>query len=140
MEEDQGTAQQRGRPPRSADPEPTQAPGTSDVPVEGTRRTRLADERTYLARWPTGFAAFAVSLGAGKIVPSLTKGPRWPYTILGAGFALLGVALVGYGLMRQRQVEAAITEGTLRRPTRWSSQCLRRPACCWERLCSCSSS
>ena len=116
MEEDQGTAQQRGRPPRSADPEPTQAPGTSDVPVEGTRRTRLADERTYLAWWPTGFAAFAVSLGAGKIVPSLTKGPRWPYTMLGAGFAVLGLVLVGYGLVRQRQVEGAITRGDLAPP------------------------
>jgi putative membrane protein len=111
MDEDPETAQQHGRPARSTDPEPTQAPRTRDVPVEGTRRTRLADERTYLAWWRTGFAAFAVSLGAGKIVPSLTKEPRWPYTILGAGFALLGLALVGYGLMRQRQVEAAITRG-----------------------------
>jgi len=49
-------------------------------------------------------------------VPSLAKGPRWPYTILGAGFALLGVALVGYGLMRQRQVEAAITRGDFAPP------------------------
>lgn len=94
------------------DPETAeQASRTRDVPVEGTRRTRLADERTYLAWWRTGFAAFAVSLGAGKIVPSLTRAPRWPYTVLGAGFALLGLALVGYGLMRQRQVEAAITRG-----------------------------
>src|SRR5256885_13242316 len=108
MDDDPGTAQQRGRPPRSAGPEPPQAPRSRDVPLEGTRRTRLADERTYLAWWRTGFAAFAVSLGAGKIVPSLTKGPRWPCTILGAGFALLGVALVGYGLMRQQQDEAAI--------------------------------
>ena len=116
MDEDPGTADQSGRPPRSADPEPTQAPRSRDVPVEGTRRTRLADERTYLAWWRTGFAAFAVSLGAGKIVPSLTKGPRWPYTVLGAGFAVLGLVLVGYGLMRQRQVEAAITRGDFAPP------------------------
>jgi len=82
----------------------------------GDGRTRLADERTYLAWWRTGFAAFAVSLGAGKIVPSLTKGPRWPYTILGASFAVLGVVLVGYGLLRQRQVEAAITRGDFAPP------------------------
>jgi putative membrane protein len=86
------------------------------VPGDGTRRTRLADERTYLAWWRSGFAAFAVSLGAGKIVPSLTKVPKWPYTILGAGFAVLGVAFVGYGLMRQRQVEAAITRGDFAPP------------------------
>ncbi len=79
--------------------------------ADPTRRTRLANERTYLAWWRTGLAAFAVSLGAGKIVPALTKEPRWPYTIVGVGFALLGVALVLYGFVRQRTVEAAISRG-----------------------------
>ena len=40
--------------------------------VDATRRTRLASERTYLAWWRTALAAFAVSLGVGKIVPELT--------------------------------------------------------------------
>jgi len=79
-------------------------------------RFSLANERTYLAWWRTGFAAFAVSLGAGKIVPSLAKETRWPYTVLGAGFAVLGLVLVGYGLVRQRQVEAAITRGDFAPP------------------------
>src|SRR5205807_5927242 len=108
-------------------------PASTSIPRRAAERdeTNQAGGRAHLPAWGrTGFAAFAVSLGAGKIVPSLAKGPRWPYTNLGAGFALLGVALVGYGLMRQRQVEAAIPEGTLRRPTRWSSQCSRRPAWC----------
>ena len=109
--EDPETNQRSGQPPSSTDPERTQALRAPDLPAEGIRRTRLADERTYLAWWRTGFASFAVSLGAGKVVPSLTKEPRWPYTILGAGFALLGLAFVGYGLIRQRQVEAAITRG-----------------------------
>lgn len=30
------------------------------------RRTHLANERTYMARWRTGLTAFAVVLGAGK--------------------------------------------------------------------------
>jgi hypothetical protein len=43
------------------------------------RRTRPASERTYLARWRSALAAFAVSLGVGKIVPSLTHGPTIGY-------------------------------------------------------------
>ena len=34
---------------------------------DATRRTRLANERTYLAWWRTGLTAFAVSFGAGRI-------------------------------------------------------------------------
>jgi putative membrane protein len=76
-----------------------------------TRRTRLANERTYLAWWRTALSAFAVSLGAGKIAPALTKEARWPYTLIGVGFALLGVALVVYGFLRQRMVNAALSRG-----------------------------
>lgn len=112
MEDHPETAQHGGQRPPSATSDPPDPPSAGAVPGDGTRRTRLADERTYLAWWRTGFAAFAVSLGAGKIVPSITKQPRWPYTILGAGFALLGLGFVAYGLMRQRQVEVAIARGT----------------------------
>jgi putative membrane protein len=83
---------------------------------DATRRTQLANERTYLAWWRTGLSAFAVSLGTGKIVPALTKEPRWPYTIVGVGFALLGVALVAYGYLRQRMVDAAIARGEYVQP------------------------
>jgi putative membrane protein len=83
---------------------------------DGTRRTRLANERTYLAWLRSGFAAFAVSLGAGKVVPALTKSARWPYTILGAGFALVGIGLVLYGLRRQQAVERAISGGSYVKP------------------------
>src|SRR5438132_36598 len=54
-----------------------------DEPGEGLRRTWLASERTYLAWLRTGFAAFAVSLGVGKVVPALTGGAQWPYAVLG---------------------------------------------------------
>jgi putative membrane protein len=60
--------------------------------------------------------AFAVSLGAGKLVPALTDETRWPYVIVGVGFALLGVAFVAYGFMRQRQVERAVARGEYVRP------------------------
>ena len=90
--------------------------GRFDEAGDATRRTRLANERTYLAWWRTGLTAFAVSLGAGKLVPVLTKEPRWPYVVVGVGFALLGVAFVAYGFVRQRAVEAAITHGEFVRP------------------------
>jgi uncharacterized membrane protein YidH (DUF202 family) len=75
------------------------------------RRTRLASERTYLAWWRSALAAFAVSLGVGKIVPSLTNGSTIGYSIVGVGYALLGVAFIAYGFFRQQRQEAAILEG-----------------------------
>jgi len=82
-----------------------------DEAQDATRRTRLANERTYLAWWRTGLTAFAVSLGVGKVVPVLSDTSEWPYQILGAGFALLGVLCVAYGFFRERAVEAAIERG-----------------------------
>jgi putative membrane protein len=110
------------------DPEPKQPPlkrgveqsppsgGRFDEAGDATRRTRLANERTYLAWWRTGLTAFAVSLGAGKLVPALTKETRWPYVVVGVGFAVLGVVFVGYGFMRQRMVDDAIARGEYARP------------------------
>jgi putative membrane protein len=79
---------------------------------DATRRTRLANERTYLAWWRTGLTAFGVSLAAGKIVPGVTGAERWPYAVVGAGFALLGILCIAYGSWRERAVERALTEGT----------------------------
>jgi putative membrane protein len=78
---------------------------------DATRRTRLANERTYLAWWRTGLTALAVAFGAGKLVPELAGGTQWPYTVIGVGFAVLGVSFLGYGLERHRQVEAALEHG-----------------------------
>lgn len=90
--------------------------GPFDEAGDATRRTRLANERTFLAWWRTGLTAFAVSLGAGKLVPALTDATRWPYVVVGVGFALLGVAFVAYGFRRQRLVERAVTRGEYVRP------------------------
>ena len=89
----------------------TSEPCQGDKSGDGTRRTHLADERTYLAWLRSGFAAFAVSLGAGKVLPALTHSSRWPYTILGVGFAVVGVSFVVCGLARQRTVDEAISRG-----------------------------
>ena len=92
------------------------APQGNGETVDATRRTRLANERTYLAWWRTGLTAFAVSLGAGKLVPALTEEARGPYVVVGIGFGLLGVAFVAYGVKRMRDVDAAIARGQFARP------------------------
>jgi putative membrane protein len=90
--------------------------GRFDEAGDATRRTRLANERTYLAWWRTGLTAFAVSLGAGKLVPALTDETRWPYVVVGVGFALLGIVFTGYGFARQRLGEQAVARGEYVRP------------------------
>jgi putative membrane protein len=92
----------------------TQSPGgrrSFDETHDALRRTRLANERTYLAWWRTGLTSLAVSLAAGKVVPSLTHTARWPYAIAGAGFAILGVMCITYGYRRERQIDQALQEG-----------------------------
>jgi putative membrane protein len=88
--------------------------GRVDGAEDATRRTRLANERTYLAWWRTGLAAFAVSLGAGRLVPAIAGGPQALYSILGVLFAVLGLMLIGYGRWRGREVDEAISEGGYR--------------------------
>jgi putative membrane protein len=92
----------------------TPEPGTQANDV--TRRTHLANERTYLAWWRTGLASLAVAIGAGRVVPVLTKAPRWPYLILGAVFALMGIVCIGYSYVRHRQVEEALAKGEFSPP------------------------
>jgi putative membrane protein len=83
---------------------------------DATRRTRLANERTYLAWWRTGLTAFAVSIGSGKLVPALSSGATWPYTAIGIGFAIVGVFCSGYAFWRYREVEDAISRGDFAQP------------------------
>ena len=58
---------------------------------DATRRTRLANERTYLAWWRTGLTALAVGIGVG--------------------FAALGLVILVVGLQRTRAVESALDRG-----------------------------
>jgi putative membrane protein len=104
--------------PMSSESQQQRAPddGGLEKPGDATRRTRLANERTYLAWWRTGLAALAVSLGAGRLIPALTPGAQWPYTIAGIGFAGVGVLFIGYALVRHRRVERAISRGEFAPP------------------------
>ena len=83
-------------------------PGVEDA----TRRTRLANERTYLAWWRTGLTSIAVSVGIGRITPDVSNVTRWPYEVVGAGFGLLGIAFIWFGYARSRAVEDALNRGS----------------------------
>ena len=89
-----------------------------DQAVDATRRTRLANERTQLAWWRTGLTALAVALAVGRVIPDLNStSSRWPYTLVGAGFAVYGVALIAYGSSRARQVTDQLARGEFADPS-----------------------
>ena len=84
----------------------------SEVEVrDAARRTRLANERTYLAWWRTGLTALAVCVGLGRIVPSVAGVTKWPYELVGAGYGIVGVAFMVIAHWRVRAVERAVNEG-----------------------------
>jgi putative membrane protein len=78
---------------------------------DALRRTRLANERTYLAWWRSALTALAVAVGTGRIAPGLAGGSAWPYRTLGAAFGVLGAVLAGCAFFRLRNVERAIVAG-----------------------------
>lgn len=81
-------------------------------PRDFTRRTLLANERTYLAWWRTGITAIATALASARLVPELTNVKHvWPYTVLGVGFALIGIVCFAYGHIRRIQVDRAVRAG-----------------------------
>ena len=81
-------------------------------PRDYSRRTLLANERTYLAWWRTGLTTLTVALAAARVVPELSKAnTTWPYTALGIAFALVGVLCVTAGERRRRAVSHAVRRG-----------------------------
>ncbi|ADB50123.1 YidH family protein [Conexibacter woesei] len=85
--------------------------GRFDADGDATRRTHLANERTYLAWWRTGLACMAGSLGVGRVVPALTSGSEALAAVAGVIFGLLGIACFVYGVVRYRQVDDAVRRG-----------------------------
>ena len=82
-----------------------------DETRDATRRSRLANERTYLAWWRTGLTTLAVSVGAGRIVPELSGGAAWPFELIGVAFAAVGILFMVFGYRRHKDVDAALTRG-----------------------------
>jgi putative membrane protein len=95
-------------------PDEPVARGVADQVVDATRRTHLANERTFLAWLRTGLTAFAVAIGVGQIVPAYTGEGDVAYGIVGVGFALLGIAVVAFGLARVLAVGEALQQGRYR--------------------------
>ena len=93
-----------------------------DETKDAARRTRLANERTYLAWWRTGLTSIAVCVGLGRIVPGVADVTKWPYELVGAGYGVLGVVFMLLAHVRVRAVEAAVDRGEFARlDARWSA-------------------
>lgn len=84
---------------------------TTEQDVDASRRTRLAAERTYLAWWRAGLAALAVALAVGRVLPDLSSASSWPFVTLGLGYGVLGFLFLGYGVVRQRDMDRSLAEG-----------------------------
>jgi uncharacterized membrane protein YidH (DUF202 family) len=78
---------------------------------DGSKRTRLANERTLLAWWRTGFTLLAVAVAVGRVVPEIADESAWPYEIIGAGFGAAGILFIWFGRQRQRAVDEALERG-----------------------------
>jgi len=90
---------------------PPESDGAAAQTVDASRRTWLAAERTWLAWWRTGIAASAAAIAIGRIVPAITHGSRWPYSVIGIGFGLLAVVVLLIGAVRQRSTADALRRG-----------------------------
>jgi putative membrane protein len=89
---------------------------SGDETGDATRRTHLANERTQLAWWRTGFTTIAVGVGVGRVVPELSGGTHWSYAAVGVGYIVYGLLFILTGTYRQRQVETAVMDA------RWAAQ------------------
>jgi putative membrane protein len=87
--------------------------------VDATRRTRLANERTFLAWWRTSLACQGLGVAIGRVLPEVADGPHWPYIVLGTLLALLGAALGGVGWWRHTTVDRALHGGEEAVPPAW---------------------
>lgn len=77
-----------------------------------SRRTFLAQERTLLAWWRTGFTAIGVALAVGRLLPEIAHLPKGPFLALGTGWGILAMGFVFFGLVRHRAGEKAIRAGS----------------------------
>ena len=93
-----------------------------DVSNGDMERTRLANERTYLAWWRTGIAGVASGFAVGRVVPAVVQGTSWPYVAVGAALTAAGLFAFVYGTVRYRDLDAALREG--REPARRDSALL----------------
>jgi inner membrane protein YidH len=83
-----------------------------DQTQDAIERTDLANERTQLAWWRTGLTSLAVALAVGRVLPDLSATAHaWAYTVVGVGFAVYSMLLIGYGTARASSVRASLSHG-----------------------------
>jgi uncharacterized membrane protein YidH (DUF202 family) len=88
------------------------AAGSSAGAADPSRRTWLAAERTWLAWWRTGLGASAVAIGVGRLLPRITGGSHLPLQLLGLAYAILAIAILTFGAIRQAHVARALRRGS----------------------------
>jgi putative membrane protein len=84
---------------------------TEPSPGDALRRTRLANERTFLAWIRTGITCLAAGLAVGRVLPELVDDSVWPYAAIDAGYSVVGMGFLAYGLLRERAVAEAVERG-----------------------------
>ncbi len=83
-----------------------------------SRRTLLANERTFLAWWRTGLTSLTAGLAAAQIVPHLSDSEhQWPYTLVGMALCAIGTLCIVYGQWRRVAVDRAIRAGDFAEPS-----------------------
>jgi len=82
------------------------------APDDVTRRTFLAEERTWLAWWRSGIASATAAVAVGGVAPRLLDDERGAFVVLGAGYALVAVAMFGAGWRRHEAAARALERGT----------------------------
>jgi putative membrane protein len=87
-------------------------------PRDFSRRTLLANERTFLAWWRTGLTALTAGIAAAQIVPQLSDSEhQWPYTLVGMALCAIGTLCIVYGQWRRIAVDRAIRSGDFAEPS-----------------------
>jgi putative membrane protein len=81
------------------------------VPDDATRRTFLAEERTWLAWWRSGITTATAAVAVGGVAPRLLDTEKGAFVALGAGYALLAVAVFVAGWLRHNAVHSALEDG-----------------------------
>src|ERR1044072_5873066 len=79
-----------------------------DEAQDATRRTRLANERTYLAWWRTGLTSLAVCVALGRVVPAASNVTAPAYQPVGACSGSVGIGFMLVAHVRVRMVERAV--------------------------------
>jgi putative membrane protein len=91
-----------------------ESPAPTTAQVDVWQRTSMASERTWLAWWRTALTATAGALAVGRFAPELLNVAPWAYVVLGCGYAVLAIALLVFGALRQRELERSILDGVHR--------------------------